>query len=285
VSEPRGGRAAAGADPPGLAADGVDNPIERLKLLAANDADLSAYLDSLELASPREREMLREIARDRPLRDPAAFPRAHRNAAEALESLARHGYRGTAAGRRLGPLRPLVRWGIELVGRYVVVSYIRHVTRTIRNLMVVREIQALPGSPERESLTIARQDAERMVEALKAREIGIPTFLIGGALVPIVASIGNARGWLENEVVATAIGVAGILVGLLLSWFVLRGAALASRRIRLSTAGPLRALWDAVGWCGDPPRHQGRRFATVAIVLTVGVWIILPVLVGVALAT
>jgi hypothetical protein len=67
--------------------------------------------------------------------------------------------------------------------------------------------------------------------------------------------------------------------------FVLRGAALASRRIRLSVSPPLSALWRTVGSCGKPPQDPSRRFAVVAISLTLGVWIVLPLLVTLSLAT
>ena len=80
-------------------------------------------------------------------------------------------------------------------------------------------------------------------------------------------------------------GAIGVVVGFLISWFVLRGAALASRRIRLSVAQPLAELWQTVGHCGSPPKDQSRRFAVVAITLTLGVWIVLPLLVTLSLAT
>src|SRR4029453_11908797 len=73
----------------------IDNPIERLKLLGENEDEIAKYLDALEVTSPREREMLYEISRTRPLAQPELFPQAHRNMVEALESLARHGYHGT----------------------------------------------------------------------------------------------------------------------------------------------------------------------------------------------
>lgn len=265
--------------------DEFGNPLERLKLLAGDDDRISRYLDSLEVSSPREREMLREIARTRPLADLGAFPTAHRNASEALESLARHGYRGTRAGRRLGPLRPVARWGVQLVARYVVVSYVRHVSTSLRNLYGMREIQALPGTTARRELSRARADAERMVDALQQRELGLPTFLLGGAILPIVASVGSATGFLANETVATVIGIVGTLLALAASWFVLRGAAMASRRIHLAAQGPLLALWNAVGWCGRPPRDQSRTFAILAVALTLGAWVIVPTLLGIALAT
>ena len=89
---------------------------------------------------------------------------------EALESLARHGYKGSTAGRRLGPLQPVARWGVQLIARYLVVSHIRDVSTTMRNLYALREIQALPGSFERRELRRARMDGERMVEALKPQQ-------------------------------------------------------------------------------------------------------------------
>ena len=130
----------------------LPNPIEQLKLLSGDDEQVARYLDSLEVTGPREREMLTEISRTRPLALPERFPVDHRQMVEALESLARHGYRGTTAGTRLGPLRPFARWGVQLIARYLVVSHIRDVSTTMRNLYALREIQALPGSPERREL-------------------------------------------------------------------------------------------------------------------------------------
>ena len=65
----------------------------------------------------------------------------------------------------------------------------------------------------------------------------------------------------------------------------LRGTAMASRRIRLAAREPLNELWDSIGNCGRPPRDQSRSFAFVAISLMVGVWIVLPTLVAIAIAT
>jgi hypothetical protein len=265
--------------------DEIDNPIERLKLLGENEDEIAKYLDALEVTSPREREMLYEISRTRPLAQPELFPQAHRNMVEALESLARHGYHGTRAGENLGPLRAIVRWGVTFVARYVVVSHIRNVSTRLRNLYVLREIQALPGTDERWELHRARIDATRMVDALKTRELALPTFLIGGALLPLFATFGRVTGVLGSTVWATAFAVAGILLAVVASWFILRGAALASRRIRLATRGPAQALWSSIGWCGKPPKDQSRTFVIVSVAPTVGSWILVPILVGIALAT
>ncbi len=263
----------------------VDNPIERLKLLGENDEDLARYLDSIEVTSPREREMMREIARTRPLAKPELFPQAHRNMAEALESLARHGYHGTVAGKGTGPLRGGIRWGVQLVARYLVVSHIRNTSTRLRNLYGLREIQAVPGTLERRELRRARMDADRMVAALETKELALPAFLLGGAAIPLVASLGRITGILSRTWVAVAIGIAGMLIALAASWVILRGAALASRRIRLATRGPLNALWGTIGWCSTPPKDSTRTFVLVSVGLTLGCWILVPILVAIGLAT
>lgn len=263
----------------------IDNPIERLKLLGENEDAIAKYLDAMEVTSPREREMLHEISRTRPLAHLDRFPEAHRNMVEALESLARHGYHGTAAGQRIGPLRAVVRWGVKLVARYVVVSYVKEMSNELRNLYSLREMQAVPGTDERWELRRARTDAERMVEALKRRQLGLPTFLIGGALVPLFATLGRVTGLLGSTVWAAVLAIAGLVVALAASWVILRGAALASRRIRLATRGPAQTLWNTIGWCGRPPKDQSRTFVIISVALTVGSWILVPLLVGIALAT
>ncbi len=263
----------------------IDNPIERLKLLGGNHEEIAKYLDAIEVTSPREREMLEEIARTRPLARLDLFPQAHRNMVEALESLARHGYKGTRAGSRAGPFRVVVKRAVELVARYVVVSHIKNISRQLRNLYGLREIQALPTTEEHRALRRARMDAERMVEALETKELGLPTFLIGGAAIPVAAALGRATGILESTTWATVISVVGMVVALAASWVILRGAALASRRIRLATSAQAEALWSVIGWCGKPPRDQSRTFVIVSVALILGCWILVPVFVGIAVAT
>jgi len=265
--------------------DEIDNPIERLRLLSGDDEEIAKYLETIEVTSPREREMLEEIARTRPLARPDLFPRAHRNMVEALESLARHGYKGTTAGSSAGPFRLVARWGVQLVARYLVVSHIRNVSTQVRNLYGLREIQAVPGSPERYLLRSARMDAERMVEALQTRELALPAFLLGSAAIPLVASLGRLAGLTERALWASVLGVIGMLVALAASWVILRGAALASRRTQLATRAPLRTLWDTIGWCGNPPKDSTRSFVIVSVGLTLGCWILVPILVAIALAT
>jgi hypothetical protein len=264
----------------------LDNPIERLRLLGEDDAAVSNFLDQIEIRGPREREMLAELARGRPLARPDAFLQAHSHAVEALEALGRHGFHGASAGRRLGLARPVVRFLVELVARYVVVSFLRQVAIDLRNLYWLREMQTPPSTDIRRMLRRARLDAEGLIIVSSRREIGLPSFVLGGLLIPVFVSIGRlASGSVRSPVQAAIAGAIGTLVVLFISWIILRGAAMASRRIRLASTEPLAALWKTIGWCGRPTRNQSSKLAFVAIALTVLAWIVLPVAVGIALAT
>jgi hypothetical protein len=262
-----------------------DNPIERLRLLGENDDAISSFLDTLDVTTPREREMLAELARMRALADPAAFPGAHRHVVEALESLGRHGYQAAGAGRRFGPLRFLVRFLVQLTARYLVVSFLRQVSTDLRNLYWLREMETAGDAPERQLLRRARHDADGLVVVFKRSQLGLPTFVVGGVLVPVFVSVGRlATGALDSPVQAAILGLVGTLVVFLAAHAILHGTAVASRRIRLATRGPLGALWQSIGWCHNPPRDQSRTFAIVAITLTTVAWIVIPVAIGLAVA-
>jgi hypothetical protein len=71
--------------------DRYDDPVERMRLLGEDDDAISSFLDTLDVTSPRERELLGELAGTRTLADPGGFPESHRHLVEALESLGRHG--------------------------------------------------------------------------------------------------------------------------------------------------------------------------------------------------
>jgi hypothetical protein len=267
--------------------DEIDNPLERLRLLSGDDDAIASFLDELEVSSPREREMLAELARRTPLARVDRFDADHRRLIEALESLRRHGFHGSRSGGSLGPLRYVVRWLVHLVARYLVVSHVKNVVTQMRNLYWAREMEAASNSTELKLLRPARFDAQALVEIMKSREIGVPSFVLAGILIPVTATVWRLMSGFTfaNWWVALLVGLAGVAVGFCLSWIVLRGTALASKRIRLSVRQPLQTVWDDIGHCGKPPKDGCRTFAIVAIVLMVGVWIVLPTLVALALAT
>ena len=146
--------------------DVVDNPIERLELLAGDDEAIASFLDQIDVTGPRDREMLGELARTQA--DPGRFPAAHRRAVGALETLARHGYHGSSAARLAGPAKNIVRWLVQLVARYVVVSYLRQMSIEMRNLYWLREIETESPSADRAELrpgALRRRRARRGVPA------------------------------------------------------------------------------------------------------------------------
>ena len=125
-----------------------DNPLERLQLLGSDDEAIAAFLDEIDVRSPRDREMLRELARTSSLARPERFEEDHRSVLVALESLRRHGHHGATADARLGILRVPVRYFVELVARYVVVSYCKSIATNLRNLYWLREMESPRGSRE-----------------------------------------------------------------------------------------------------------------------------------------
>ncbi len=268
-------------------AEAYDNPLERLRLLSGDDDAIASFLDSLDVDSPRERELLAELARTAVVARPERFDHDHRRLIEALESLRRHGFHGSQAGSSLGPGRYAVRWLVELVARYLVVSHVKSVATSMRNLYWLREMEAESDSQEFKLLRPARFDASSLCEIMRSREIGVPSFVIAGLLISLGATMWRLlTGFtFEDWWVALAMGLAGVAIGFGLSWIVLRGTALASSRIRVSVREPLAAVWDDIGRCGRPPRDRSRTFAIVAITLMVTVWIVLPALVAVAFAT
>jgi hypothetical protein len=46
----------------------------------------------------------------------------------------------------------------------------------------------------------------------------------------------------------------------------------------------MQTLWSTIGWCGNPPKDQSRTFVIVSVALTLGAWILVPVLLAIAVA-
>jgi hypothetical protein len=263
--------------------DEVDEWLDRVQIVDESDDQVAGFLDSLDLRGPQEREMLAELTRKAPLAKPADFLAAHRRAVASLETLGRHGYRSAVVPRWLKP-KFLGRFVVELVARYVVVSHLRRVSTDMRNLYWLRAMQTPVGADERMMLRRARVEADGLIVVFKRREVGLPSFVIGGVLVPIVLALVRVIQGLDLSSwwVATVTVLAGGLIVWLISAVVLRGAAMASRRIRLATTAPLAALWGIVGGAGDPPRDQSRKFAIIAIVLTTLAWVVVPAAIAIA---
>jgi hypothetical protein len=147
-------------------------------------------------------------------------------------------------------------------------------------------MESADRSTERTTLRRARRDAEGLVVIMQGREVGVPSFVFVGVLIPVVLTIVRlGSGFsLDRWWMAVLVGLVSVAIGVGMSWILLRGTAMASRRIRLAAHERVGALWRSIGWCGTPPRDQSRMLAILGITLMVGVWIVLPALVGISLA-
>ncbi|MDH4364685.1 MAG: hypothetical protein OEY70_11460 [Acidimicrobiia bacterium] len=87
------------------------------------------------------------------------------------------------------------------------------------------------------------------------------------------SALASALDSLITRIVAIVV-VGAVVAGA--AWIILRGAAVARRRIKLATDAPLRALWETIGRCGNPPRDQSRAIALIAIILTFIPWVLVP---------
>jgi hypothetical protein len=77
--------------------------------------------------------------------------------------------------------------------------------------------------------------------------------------------------------------VVAVLLFSSLAWAALFSAAVARRRIRLSTDQPIAALYDAIGAAGRPPKDQSTNFALLAIALLILAGIVVPLAVWLVL--
>jgi hypothetical protein len=265
----------------------VDEFSERLaafKQLSKDDVEgASSILDHLGARGKVEGDMIKEMAAVRPLFLPGRFEEAHRIAMRALEVLDRNGARAPKLPP-MGPLQPIAAFLVQLVARFIVRNHQAEVIKAIKHIYIRRETQCAPTSPERFVVRRARIDAERVQPTLRSNPVGVPAFLLGGAfLSSILSSIG--RGLSNASSSSTGVLVAAFIVCVLIagvSWTVVRGAAVARSRIRLSLDKPLNGLWETIGAAGKPPKDQARVFALIATLLPLlGVLVLL---VGVVLA-
>lgn len=244
--------------------------IDALRILRADTEDEKGrLLEQLGGASLVDQDIVRQLAKPKPLWQPEQFDEAHRMAMKALEVLDRNGVRGATMPRLFGPLAPVVGVVVQLVTRWIVRGYQNNLVGSIRRLYERREAQSIWGSPAHVLLRRARIQVTQIEQGLRSNPVGVPGFLLGGAALSglfsliaqgVTAAVGSTTG---RVVVGVAVCV--LLSGL--SWVALFAAGVARRRIRLSTDQPMKVLWDVVGAAGPPPRDHSYKFAVIAIAL------------------
>ncbi len=228
-----------------------------------------------------ERDIVAELAARKPLWIPEKFEEAHRLVMRSLEVLDRNGARGVNA--KMGILTPVTSWLVQLITQFIVRNHQASVITSVRNLYIRREANAAKDIPERFMLRRARIDAERVLPTMKKNPLGVPTFLLGGAVVSWLGSATSSALDHAKTKVGLVIALVFVLfVFTILTWSILRGAAVARHRIKLSLDQPLQALWETIGACGKPPKDSARSFALIATILTGISFVVLPLGLGLA---
>ena len=259
--------------------------IDALKVLrASTNEERDQLLVQLGGRGKPEQDTIAQLSEVRPLQHPERFEEAHRMVVRSLEVLDRNGPR-QAKVPNVGPLKPIASWLVEQATGFIVRSHLNKIMNRICGLYERREANSAWHTPEHHMLRRARIDMIRVRDGMRAKSLGLPSFIVGGALLTSIASALQSVVSLafSHKVGVIALGVAAVGVLLGLSWAALFSAGVARRRIRLATDQPVAALWETIGAAGDPPRDESYNFAAYAIVLLVLAWILIPLAIGLAI--
>ena len=252
--------------------------IDALRVLRADSPEQQgAILEQIAGKGRPEQDIVKELSKVRPLWRPDRFEEAHRMAMRSLEVLDRNGARPPKMPR-LGMLTPIAGYVVQQMTRWIVKGYQNRLVTRLRKLYERREANSEWGSSEHVMLRRARINAVQVEQGYKGNQLGLPTFLLGGAILSTVVS------GLRAFFVWAISGIVGVIVFTLvlavvfagLAWAALYAAGVARRRIRLSTDQPIKALFETIGACGNPPKDDSYTFAVYAIVLLALAWILIP---------
>jgi hypothetical protein len=257
--------------------------IDALKVVRADtEAEKGALLEQIAGSGKVEQDIVSQLSKPRPLFRPDRFEEAHRLTVRSLEVLDRNGARPAKLPRRLGPLAPVASYVVGLMTRWIVRGYQNRLIENIRELYERREANSVWGSSEHVMLRRARIDMQRVDDGFRGNPLGLPTFLLGGAVVSsVVGALGRLVDVAFKSVgprIATFVVVGLVLLGL--AWAALFSAGVARRRIRLCCDQPVRALYETIGACGTPPKDDSYNFAIYAVVLLVLAAVLVPALVA-----
>jgi hypothetical protein len=252
--------------------------IDALRVLRADTPEeKGAILEQIAGRGKPEQDIVKELSKVRPLWRPDRFEEAHRLAMRSLEVLDRNGTR-VPKMPRLGPLTPVAAYVVQQMTRWIVRGYQNRLVTRLRTLYERREANSVWGSPEHVMLRRARINAVQVEQGYKGGQLGIPAFLLGGAILSsAVTALRAFFVWAFSGIVGAV--VFALVFGLVfatLAWAAMHAAGVARRRIRLSTEQPIKALFETIGACGNPPKDDSYNFAVYAIVLLVLAWILVP---------
>jgi hypothetical protein len=229
-----------------------------------------------------ERDIVRQLARPRPLYRPERFEEAHRLAVRSLEVLDRNGARRASLPKKLWILRPVAGYFVGLMTRWIVRNYQNGLIENLRELYERREANSVWGSDEHRMLRRARIDMARIETGFRGNPVGLPTFLLGGAVLSSVLSLFSSLAeWALGDEIGPRLVVLGttMIVLVALAWTATFSAGVARRRIRLSCDQPIQAVYETIGSCGDPPSDSSYQFAVYSILLLILAALVVPLIV------
>ena len=267
-----------------LILDEVTQQLATTFQLLSGDPDEAAEraLAEIGVDTRTEATLLGEIAAAGPLAHPDRFEQSHRLVMRALEVLDRDGWKHPVL-RRLGPFSGAAAGAVQFVARTIVRGHVSNVVHALSRLYARRESQSQTASPERRMLARARIQADRLTLGYKGGSLPLPTVLIGGAAVPVLASIARQFGAVKGQgpLLIVPLGVILAIVFAMLAWVLLQGAGLAHRRIKVTLDPSLAALYETIGHCGNPPRDDSAAIAAAAIALTALAWFVVPIAIAI----
>jgi hypothetical protein len=267
-----------------LILDEVTQQLATTFQLLSGDPDEAAEraLAEIGVDTRTEAALLGEIAAAGPLAHPDRFEQSHRLVMRALEVLDRDGWKHPVL-RRLGPLSGAADGAVQFVARTIVRGHVSNVVHSLSRLYARRESQSQTDSAERRMLARARIQADRLSLGYKGGSLPLPTVLIGGAAVPVLASIARQFGAVKGQgpLLIVPLGVILAIVFAVLAWVLLQGAGLAHRRIKVALDPSLAALYETIGHCGNPPRDDSAAIAAAAIALTALAWFVVPIAIAI----
>ena len=266
-----------------LILDELSERLDSLRFLRANDpAAADAILESFGTHGIVEADIVQQLSTLDPIAHPSRFDEAHRRAMRAFEVYDRNGPRQGSVGREVprflrGPATNLVR----ILVRMIVRQHQRSLAAEVRQLYALREASSAVGTPEHRMLTRARRQVDAIRADLNKSPLPLPAFIGVGALLS--GTLSWVQRGLADDLGRFLVLAAFAILGLAGFWCVVRAAGIARRRTRISLDGPMTALWEVMGDAGALPRDKSRTFVAWATIALVAVWLIVPVLVGLAL--
>ncbi len=197
-AEPAAGEASLAPEPTAnqaeehsLIVDELAERFDQFRVLRKADPEATdRLLDEIGAHEQVDRDIVLELSATRALGQPERFRSAHELAMRSLEVLDRNGARGAKLDY-VGPAEPFAQFAVQFFTRLIVRNYESDVIDAIRNLYTRRLAWCAPDDPHRHVLAQARLDAVRATPTYKRNAVGIPAFLLGGAVVS--TSVGLLR--------------------------------------------------------------------------------------------